>query len=123
MHVFLAEDVGRAFVASGQSSAPRRNRERFLQPMSGGRAPHTRPSQSGGRHESPDNPRSNQVSGGEKKLLPPKEEECGGLDKRSADGVVVAGAFCRQRGLWLVTSVLQTVVVVAGAVWDSGDRG
>ena len=50
----LAEDVGGAFGTSGRSSAPRRSRERFLQPMSGGRAPHARPSQSGGRHSPPD---------------------------------------------------------------------
>ena len=70
-HVFLAEDVGGAFVASGRSSAPRRGRERFLQPMSGGRARHARPSQSGGRHESPDNPPSNQEASGGGEEAPP----------------------------------------------------
>ena len=109
--------MGGAFVASGQSSAQRRSRERFLQPMSGGQAPHVRPSQSGGHHESPDDPPSNQqASGGEKKPLPPKEEECGCLDQRSADGDrgdcgTVCGfrrAFCRRS--WLERT--ETVVIV-----------
>ena len=96
MHVFLAGDVGGAFVSSGRSSTPRRGRERFLQPRSGGRAPHERPSQSVGRHESPDNPPSNQeASGGEKKPLPPQErredgssEDRGDCGRRSETGLV-----------------------------------
>ena len=93
-HVFLAEDVGGAFVASDRSSAPSRSREHFLQPMSGGRAPHACPSQSGGRHESPDNPPSNHEASGGEKPLPPKERE------RTAVRRIVAIAADGRRLAW-----------------------
>ena len=111
-YVFLAEDVGGAFVASGRSCAPRRNRESFLQPMSGGRAPHARPSQSGGRHESPDNPPSNQEASGGEKRPPPSSR---GRVWRSGR------AFLQTVWSWLERSADR--VVVAGAIRDSGDCG
>ena len=60
-HVFLAEGVGGASVASDRGSAPRKGMDRFRK--------------SGGDHESSDNPPSNQEeSGEEKRPLPLKEE-------------------------------------------------
>ena len=123
-HVFLVEDVGGAFVASGRSSAPRRSRERFLQPMRGGRAPHTCPSLSGGRHESPDNPPSNQeASGGGEEAAPSKGGGVwlsGGEDGRWEDH----GDCGRRSEIGLVwTSFSGDCVIVATVEGSADGRG
>ena len=90
---------------------------RFLQPMSEGRAPHACPSQSGSDHESSNNLSSNQeASDEEKRPLPPQKRRVVVRTRVRREEIVVIAERSVVVAEWLSMRALQTVVVMVGAV-------
>ena len=93
-HVFLAEGVGGASIASGQSPTPKRAWS--VSPAQWVKGEHRTPARRmKGGHESSDNPSSNQEAGGRKEITQTWQEEYSGCQDQCS-----AGSWRLQRGLW-----------------------